>query len=184
MNAHDRFENEILVLRCQEGDIGAFENLVGCWQERLWRHAWRLTGEENAAWDALQEAWIGINRGLPRLAEPAAFPAWAFQIVGHKCRDWLRRHRRQRQLDELYGSEIQESYEAAEEPPQYANLKEALGQLSGPDRAIIALRYEECFGTAAIAAILGISEGTVKSRLFYARKRLRHFLENLENTDE
>jgi RNA polymerase sigma-70 factor, ECF subfamily len=111
------------------------------------------------------------------LAEPAAFPAWAYQIVGHKCRDWLRRHRRQRQLDELYGAELHESYGTEQEPEQFADLKEALAQLPGSDRAIIALRYEDGFGTVEIAAILGIPEGTVKSRLFHARKRLRIFLE-------
>jgi RNA polymerase sigma-70 factor, ECF subfamily len=178
MDQRERLETGILVLRCQENDIAAFELLVERWQERLWRHAWRLTGDNNAAWDVLQEAWIAINRGLSRLAEPDAFSAWAYQIVGNKCRDWLRRHRRQRQLDELYGAEIHESYQTTQEPEQYANLREALKQLSGPDRAIIALHYEDGFGTAEIAAILGIPEGTVKSRLFNARKRLRNFLEN------
>jgi RNA polymerase sigma-70 factor, ECF subfamily len=181
MDQRERLENELLVLRCQEGDVAAFEQLVNRWQERLWRHAWRLTGDESAAWDALQDAWIAVSRGLSRLHEPAAFSAWAYQIVGHKCRDWLRRHRRQRQLDELYGGEVRESYEPEQEPEQYANLREALAKLSGADRAIIALRYEDRFGTAEIAAILEVPEGTVKSRLFHARKRLRNYLENSDD---
>jgi RNA polymerase sigma-70 factor, ECF subfamily len=176
MSQQDRLNDELLVLRCQEGDAEAFERLVERWQERLWRHAWRLTGDESAAWDAMQEAWIGISRGLRRLAEPAAFSGWAYQIVSHKCRDWLRRQRRQRQIDELYRADAQESCEPVGE--QYGNLKEALAQLSGPDRALVSLRYEDGFSTAQIAAILGVPEGTVKSRLFYARKRLRQFLEN------
>ncbi len=175
MNARTHLTNELLVLRCQEGDLAAFEQLVERWQERLWRHAWRLTGDEEAAWDAIQEAWIGISHGLRRLAEPAAFPGWAYQIVSHKCRDWLRRQRRQRRIDELYREEIQEPCEPARE--QYGSLTEALAQLSGHDRAILSLRYEDSFGTAEISAILGIPEGTVKSRLFHARKRLKHFLE-------
>jgi RNA polymerase sigma factor (sigma-70 family) len=178
MDQRERLTDELLVLRCQEGDVAAFEELVERWQERLWRHAWRLTGDENAAWDALQETWIGITRGLRRLIEPAAFPGWAYQIVSHKCRDWLRRQRRRRQIDELYSAEVQESYEPAQNQQQYASLKEALGQLSGPDRAILSLRYEDGFGTAEIGEILGVAEGTVKSRLFYARKRLRQYLEN------
>jgi RNA polymerase sigma-70 factor, ECF subfamily len=176
MNARTHLTNELLVIRCQEGDIEAFEQLVEVWQERLWRHAWRLTGDEDAAWDALQEAWIGISRGLRRLAEPAAFPGWAYQIVSHKCRDWLRRQRRQRQIDELNSTEVRELCEPTQE--QYESLNEALAQLSGPDRAILSLRYEDSFGMAEIAAILGTSEGTVKSRLFYARKRLKQYLEN------
>lgn len=180
MNARERIADELLVLRCQEGDVVAFEQLVEQWQERLWRHAWRLTGDENAAWDALQEAWIGVSRGLRRLAEPSAFSGWAYQIVSHKCRDWLRRQKRQRRLDELYCEEVEESYEP---PPseQHESLKEALAQLSGPDRAILSLRYEDEFNTAQIAAILDVPEGTVKSRLFHARKRLKHFLENSDD---
>ncbi len=176
MNARTKIADELLVIRCQEGDVAAFEQLVARWQERLWRHAWRLTEDEDAAWDALQEAWIGISRGLQRLSDPAAFPAWAYRIVGHKCRDWLRRRRRQRQLAELYRTEVQESYESA--PPPHEALKEAMAQLSGPDRAILSLRYEDAFGTAEIAVILEIPEGTVKSRLFHARKRLKHLSED------
>jgi RNA polymerase sigma-70 factor, ECF subfamily len=177
MDLRERITDEWLVLRCQEGDVAAFEQLVDRWQQRLWRHAWRLTGDENAAWDVLQEVWMGISRGLRRLVEPAAFPGWAYQIVSHKCRDWLRRHRRQRQIEELYREEVKESYDLAPDQQPYASLKEALAQLSGPDRAIIALRYEDGFGPAEIGDILGVPEGTVKSRLYYARKRLRNYLE-------
>jgi RNA polymerase sigma-70 factor, ECF subfamily len=177
MDTRERLTDELLVLRCQEGDIAAFEELVERWQQRLWRHAWRLTGDENAAWDALQEAWIGISRGLRRLMEPAAFPGWAYQVVSHKCRDWLRRQRRHRQIDELYSAAVQESCAPAQDQEQYASLKDALRQLSAPDRAILSLRYEEEFDTVEIAAILTIPEGTVKSRLFHARKRLRKYLE-------
>jgi RNA polymerase sigma-70 factor, ECF subfamily len=176
MSQQDRLNDELLVLRCQEGDAEAFGQLVERWQERFWRHARRLTGEDAAAWDALQEAWIGISRGLRRLAEPAAFSGWAYRIVTHKCRDWLRRQRRQRRMDDLYRAEVQESCELAGE--QYGSLREALSHLSGPDRALVSLRYEDGFSTAQIAAILGVPEGTVKSRLFYARKRLKQFLEN------
>jgi RNA polymerase sigma-70 factor, ECF subfamily len=178
MSQNDRLNDELLVLRCQEGDTQAFELLVGRWQQRLWRHAWRLTGDESAAWDAIQEAWIGISRGIRRLADAAAFPAWAYQIVSNKCRDSVRRERRRREATETYSQWMQrEEQEIAIAEAQHSNLKEALEQLSGPDRAVLSLRYEEDFDTAEIACILGVPEGTVKSRLFYARQRLRKYLE-------
>jgi RNA polymerase sigma-70 factor (ECF subfamily) len=178
MSQQDRLNDELLVLRCQDGDAEAFELLVGRWQRRLWRHAWRLTGDESAAWDVLQEAWIGISRGISRLADAGAFPAWAYQIVSNKCRDLVRRDRRRREATEIYSEWMQrEEQEAATAGLQHDSLKEALEQLSGPDRAVLSLRYEEQFGTAEIACILGIPEGTVKSRLFYARQRLRTYLE-------
>jgi RNA polymerase sigma factor (sigma-70 family) len=178
MSQQDRLNDELLVLRCQRGDAEAFELLVGRWQRRLWRHAWRLTGNETAAWDVIQESWIGISRGINRLADAAAFPAWAYQIVSNKCRDLIRREQRRREATELYSEWMKQTeQEAATTEEQYSSLKEALGQLSGPDRAVLSLRYEEDFDTAEIASILGIPEGTVKSRLFYARRRLRKYLE-------
>ena len=178
MNQHDRLNDELLVLRCQEGDAEAFEVLVGRWQRRLWRHAWRLTGDESAAWDATQEAWIGISRGINRLADVAAFPAWAYQIISNKCRDSVRREQRRREATEMYSEWMQrEEQEAVAAQQQHNSLKEALEQLSGPDRAVLSLRYEEQFDTAEIACILGVPEGTVKSRLFYARQRVRKYLE-------
>ncbi|MFH1918828.1 MAG: sigma-70 family RNA polymerase sigma factor [Planctomycetota bacterium] len=178
MNQRTRIEDELLVLRSQEGDASAFDELVGRWQERLWRHAWRLAGREDAAWDVLQEAWIGISRGIGRLEDAAAFPAWAYQIVSNKCRDRIRRERRRREATEAYADQVRCTEEDAfDSQEQCSDLKEALARLPGRDRAILSLRYEEGFDTAEIAAILHVPEGTVKSRLHYARKRLRKFLE-------
>ena len=178
MSQHDRLNDELLVLRCQEGDTEAFELLVGRWQRRLWRHAWRLTADESEAWDALQEAWIGISRGIARLADAEAFPAWAYRIVSNKCRDSIRRRRSRREATESYSKSIEcDAQQATARQEQCESLKQALERLSGEDRALLSLRYEEQFDTAEIAAILEVPEGTVKSRLFYTRQRLRKYLE-------
>jgi len=183
MSGRERIDDQLLVLRCQQGDPAAFDRLVGRWQERLWRHAWRLTEDETAAWDVLQEAWIAIARGLRRLEDEAAFPAWAYRIVSHKCRDWVRREARRRRTDRTYTERAQAAgEEAGQRQQRCAGLKEAVAQLPHRDRAILSLRYQEQFDTAEIAGILGVPEGTVKSRLHYARKRLRQYLE--ENDDE
>lgn len=55
--------DEILVLDRQSGSVGALEALVSRWQKRLWRHAYCLTGDAEAAWDVAQESWLGIIRG-------------------------------------------------------------------------------------------------------------------------
>jgi RNA polymerase sigma-70 factor, ECF subfamily len=177
MNQYDRLNDELLVLRCQEGDAEAFELLVGRWQRRLWRHAWRLTGDESEAWDVMQETWIGISQGIGRLADAAAFPAWAYQVVGNKCRDSIRRRQRRRETAANYSQSIKREEQAAAAQEQFASLKEALEHLPGQDRALLSLKYEEQFDTAEIADILSVPEGTVKSRLFYIRQRLRKYLE-------
>ncbi|MCL2648530.1 MAG: sigma-70 family RNA polymerase sigma factor, partial [Phycisphaerales bacterium] len=102
MNARQRIEEELLVLRCQEGDPAAMEELVLRWQERLWHHARRLSGNDEAAWDVLQEAWMAMVGRMRSLSDPAAFGGWAYQIVSNKCRDWIRREMRGRAALEGY----------------------------------------------------------------------------------
>ncbi len=86
----DRALDELLVLRCQDGDGGAMDELVRRWHGRLLRHAWHLTRREDAASDVTQDAWVGIVRGIRRLSDPAMFRVWAYRIVTHKCADWMR----------------------------------------------------------------------------------------------
>lgn len=182
MSRRERFADELLVLRCQEGDADAFDALVGRWQERLWRHAWRLTGSEDAAWDVLQETWIAVSRDIRRLEDPAAFQGWAYRISSNKCRDWVRRRRRQRQADETYSEQARNTEDAASEAGDLAaTLQEALARLPGRDRAILSLRYAEGFDIAEIAEILAVPPGTVKSRLHYARRRLSQYVEEIDH---
>ncbi|NQU20402.1 MAG: sigma-70 family RNA polymerase sigma factor [Candidatus Nealsonbacteria bacterium] len=183
MNQNERINDELLVIRVQQGAAEALSQLVQRWQDRLWRLAWRLTDDEQAAWDVLQDVWVVIGRRIGRLADPAAFPAWAYRITSNKSRDWIRRRQRIRRADEAYSGRRREA-DSDENPAerQHAELRDALADLPGRDRAILSLRYEDDFSTAQIAEILGIPPGTVKSRLYYARQRLRRFLE--ENNDE
>jgi len=181
MNQNERINDELLVIQAQEGSLEALERLIERWQDRLWRLAWRLTDDEQAAWDVIQEAWIVVSRRIAWLQDPAAFPAWAYQITSNKSRDWIRRRQRVRRADEAYAERWQEA-ERARTDRQYMDLREALADLPGPDRAILSLRYEDGFRTAEIAEILKIPPGTVKSRLHYARQGLRRFLE--EEDDE
>jgi RNA polymerase sigma-70 factor (ECF subfamily) len=179
MKAQDQLEDHLLVLQCQEGNRVALEQLIDRWQDRLWRHACRLCGDEQAAWDALQEAWIAIARGIHRLEEAGAFPAWAYRITSNKCRDWVRREGRRRQRLQAYAEEA-----AVPEAPGasgFESVSEALAHLSGPDQAILALRYLDGFTVPDVARILGIPAGTVKSRLHSARMRLRTELEESQH---
>ena len=182
MNQNERIKDELLVIWAQEGAVEALSELVERWQERLWRLAWRLTDDEQAAWDVLQEAWIVISRRIGRLEDPSAFPAWAYRITSNKSRDWIRRRQRMRRAAEAYGQHWYELDGQNDAERQYADLREALADLAVGDRAILSLCYEDGFSTAEIGEILGIPAGTVKSRLHYARRRLRRFFE--EEGDE
>jgi len=175
MNHRDQIHDQLLVMRCQEGDATALDELLTRWQERLWRHAVRLTDDAEAAWDILQETMVAISRRITHLADPAAFSAWAYTIATNQCRDFFRRKQRRHRLVETYFE--QEPAERQRDHASVMDLQAALAQLSRPQQTLLSLRYEEGFSVSEIAGILRIQAGTVKSRLFTARQQLRSLLE-------
>jgi len=177
MDHRDQVYDEWLVLRCQSGEATALDELITRWQERLWRHAVRLTGDPDTAWDVLQETMMAISRGIDRLAEPAAFPSWAYRIATNQSLSHLRRKRRQQISLESYFNEQLTEPRMNPSRDQAMDLQAALKQLSNAQQALVSLRYEEGFSVAEIAGILGIHAGTVKSRLYAARQQLRTLLE-------
>lgn len=167
-------EDELLVLRCRQGDAVALDELLRRWQEPLWRHAFRLTSEEDAAWDVLQESLLVIARDIRQLETESAFGVWAYRIVGHKSRDWLRQHIRRRKRETRYAEQQWVETADAEEPlPEAADLPVLLRRLTDAERALLTLRFENGFNIEEIAHMLGIPAGTVKSRLHYAKEHLR-----------
>lgn len=187
----ESIHDELLVLRCQSGDTDALEELIGSWQPRLWRHARRLTGRREAAWDVLQETLLGIVRNLHRLDDPALFRTWAYRIATNKSADWLRKQQRDRKLAEAVANNgdprslpVQQPREL--EPTHEPNddvkrLHDAMGELSGDRQTILVMHYLDGMGIAEIAVALDIPAGTVKSRLYHARQHLKELLERTES---
>jgi RNA polymerase sigma-70 factor (ECF subfamily) len=185
----ERVLDELLVLRSQAGDAGALEDLAERWNPRLLRHAYRLVGNADGARDVSQNAWIGIIRGLRRLSDPGKFPAWAFRIVEHKSRDWIRKESRRRRLDgkamtlHLVDREQGPPVSKPDAVPIAAErVTRALRGLPESKKALLALYYVDGLSVGEIASILEVPAGTVKSRLFHARRLFREALE--EGSDE
>jgi RNA polymerase sigma-70 factor, ECF subfamily len=173
--------DERLVLECQEGSRAAFEQLVDRWQDRLWRYARWMTGNDEAAADAVQETWMAIARGLGRLDTPSAFPAWAYRICSNRCADWVRSEQRNRRLSEGL-ADASPSEPGTSDPDPAADgqkaVRQAVARLAPDQRQVVALYYSDGLGVGEIALALAIPEGTVKSRLHYAREQLREWLEH------
>ena len=175
-------QDELLVLRSQGGDEKALELLIKRWQVRLWRHARRLTGRGDAAWDVLQEKLLAIVKGLRRLDDPALFRTWAYRIATNKCADWTRKQQRDRRLVEVAAQNYELPNTKDNEPNHdEQRLHVAMGDLSGNQQTILVMHYLEEMGIAEIAVALDIPAGTVKSRLFHARKQLKELLERTES---
>ncbi len=173
MNEVQRIKDQLLVLRAQ-ADIDSLDALVKRWNPALWRHAFRLTRNPEAAWDAVQEAWCAIYRKLTSLRDPAAFPKWAFCVVTNKCRDHARGEKRRA---EVMGSYAVESNRPGLPATGNERLDAALAQIEPDQRVLLELFYVESFSIREIGEITRSPEGSVKSRLYRARQELRRLME-------
>lgn len=175
-NRQEQLRNELLVIKSQQGDSEAFGELVGKWQERMWRYAFRVTGSEAAAWDVVQDTWTSVVKGLGRLKDVSTFPCWLFRIVNNKCIDQARQQQRQSRLN----NHLEENLKPKANPKANEKtdaLQRAIEKLTPDRRALVMLRYSQDFNISQIARILSIPPGTVKSRLHRTVKELRQLVE-------
>lgn len=171
----DRVFDELLVLNAQAGRRTALDRLAQRWLPRLLAHAHRNASDPELARDAVQDAWVDIVRGLDRLSDPAAFPAWAYRIVSRRCADAGRKRARARVLAEAAAqdAEARPPEPGPDDSVDAATARAAFRALPEGHRAVAALFYIEDFSVAEIAASLGLPAGTVKTRLFHAREKLK-----------
>ena len=169
-----------LVFEAQLGDRKAMAQLVELWDRPLKAHAGRLLQDAEIAGDAVQEAWIEIIKGLRRLDDEDAFPAWAYRIVSRRCARIIKMRQKQRALATAVLAESELPNDGADDMERHAerhSLEAAMHSLSNEAHAAIALFYLEDMRVAEIAVALDLPVGTVKTRLMNARKKLRSFLE-------
>ncbi|MBI2398386.1 MAG: RNA polymerase sigma factor [Xanthomonadales bacterium] len=180
MRDSERIFDEYLVAAAVTGDQPAFARLVARWQPKLLRHAWRVIGDADRAKDVVQEAWVDILRGIARLDDAAAFPAWAYRIVTRRCQRAFNRVGQEVALPEDYELEQEwatPEHESGEFAAEVAQVVAAIASLPGPQRAALALFYIEELSVAEIAIAIDVSPGTVKTRLMHARRKVRALLE-------
>lgn len=175
MNGNDSLQDDVLILQAMQGDAASFERLVRRWQAPLLNYAYRLTSDQAAAQDVVQETWMVVIRGLVTLKDVSRFRPWLFRIASHKCQDHWRRHQSRRRIAE----ELQQADAATAEAPDASrtDMEAAFKRLPPDSRTVLALMYLQDFSVAEMADVLALPEGTVKSRLFHARQQLRQLME-------
>lgn len=166
-----------LVAAARTGDRAAFVALLKRWDGRLVAHARRLLGDGELARDAVQEAWAEIARGLGRLQDEQAFPAWAFRIVSRRCARAIASNRRARAIAAELAAAPDVEDEPVVEGREIDRLRAAIRRLPPDQRAAIALFYFEDLSVAEVAVALDTPAGTIKTRLMHARRKLRAELE-------
>lgn len=168
--------DDYLVLLAQGGSREAFARLAARWTPKLLAFAARALGTAEAAKDVVQDTWESALRGLSRLDDPARFRAWIYAIAARKCADALRGKYRAARIAESAQAMSHEPANAEGDNNDRLDVAAAMKCLPPEQRVVVSLFFGEEMSIAEIATITGAPEGTVKSRLFAARKALRDIL--------
>jgi RNA polymerase sigma-70 factor (ECF subfamily) len=165
-----------IVELAQHGDQAAFASIALRITPRLFTVANRILRDRQAAEDATQQALLQMWRKLPKLTDAARLDAWAYRIVVNACYAAMRRsHRAAADLRLMDTDAV--AGDASLSIGQRDMLERAFSRLSAQQRAVLVLQYSLDLDHSAIADLLGIPIGTVKSRASSARQAMRAGLE-------
>lgn len=178
--------DEWLVLNAQQGDEVAFRQLVTKWHKKLLYQSYIRTNDWVQSEDIVQDVWQWVVVNLRKLKDVNKFSAWIRTIVDRRSIDWVRKHQRERinqnqyvngadQIDNIGITDFVDSSSASNEGLIKA-MENTLEQLNADSKLILVLYYLESNSIESIAGILNIPKGTVKSRLFHAREKLKKLL--------
>ena len=177
------------VRRVQSGDVEAFDHLVLKYRERLFSIIYNLTSNREDAADLTQESFIKAFRSLKRFRGRSSFFTWLYRIGVNVTLSHLQKHKARRffsfenlseEVNQETAFEILASRSKTERPTLLNELQEklneALQKLSNKHRTIVVLFEIEGLSHKQIAEIMKCSEGTVRSRLHYAKQQLQAYL--------
>jgi RNA polymerase sigma factor (sigma-70 family) len=183
-----------LVALAQGGDVTAFDKLIVRYNSRLYGLVYHMTSNNEDARDLTQEIFLKAFRSISGFRGKSSFYTWLHQIGVNMTINFLKKRGRRRQmsLDDV-DSNIQNDKEflemtASSDPVREANLSElqrrlneAMMKLSVEHRMVVTMFDIQGLPHAEISKVLGVSEGTVRSRLFYAHRQLQNYLEEFRN---
>jgi RNA polymerase sigma-70 factor (ECF subfamily) len=174
--ARDALIDELLVVRCQLGERAAFDELIERWHEPLWRYLRRVVGDPDAAAETLQDAWLRALRALPGLREPARLRPWLFTIARRASMDRLRRKYAEPASLPIDDVDVAGPEESSGPALELDTMHDELERMPVVEREVLVLFYLEELTIDQLAEVLAVPAGTVKSRLFRARRTLRRHM--------
>ena len=171
--------DEVLIARIAGGDRLAMQVLFARHHVRVFRFVLRLVRNEATAEDLISEVFLDVWRQAGKFEGRSAVSTWMLSIARFKALSALRRKPEQ-ELDEETAEQIEDHADNPEtalaKKDKAAVLREALSKLSNEHREVVDLVYYHEKSVEEVAEIVGIPEATVKTRMFYARKKLSEIL--------
>jgi RNA polymerase sigma-70 factor (ECF subfamily) len=176
----DRPSDGDLVSKAVAGSDEAFAELVRRHRDRAVNIAYHLLGDRSDAEDVAQEAFVRVYRSLREFRRESDFSWWLFRVITNASLEMARRRHKRglHYIDEMQGPDAQVSDE--EKVDAALTVGRAMERIPAEQRAVLALRELDGFDYQEIAEILSIPVGTVRSRLYYARKGFRKALKEGE----
>ena len=170
-----------LVIKYQKGEKIMLAFLVKRWHIQFCKFAFWVVKDADIAKDIAQESWTKIMNKIDDLQEPEKFKSWAISIVNRIAIDFIRAKNRERIKLEKHFLDSEKEDLICDESDNLIIKKELLKsieKLSKEHQMIIQLFYQQSYSLKEISEILQISVGTIKSRLFHAREKLKITLKN------
>ncbi len=170
---------EGLALRMKEGDQEAFDELMEHFYPRLLPMAYLITGSHGDSEDVVQETFVRCWLNRERLREPRYFAKWLYRIMTREAWRVCRQKKKEQPVEEVFGTEtpvVASALEEVMENTQREELYQAIAGLPVKQRTVVVLYYYNDMSTKEIAGVMGCLEGTVKSRLYTARQKLKQIL--------
>jgi RNA polymerase sigma-70 factor (ECF subfamily) len=176
MDNENRARYEWIALRCQSGEMGAFEDLIAVMERPLLYYAASLTGSQDSGLDVLQDVWIKVLRGIRKLEDPGSLRSWLYAVTHGIAVDRIRRNTSRERAEQFDLEDFHEAEEPTFADDDAAAIHHALSQISLRHREVLVLHFLEDMSIAEIAEVVGCSEGTVKSRIHYAKRAMKEIL--------
>lgn len=180
-----------LVQAAREGDTAAFDELVVKYTPKLYGLVYHMTSNHEDTNDILQDVFAKAYRAIKRFKGKSAFYTWIYSIATNMTLNFLKKRNRRRTMSlddvDLAIERDADFIEATSksDPVREANISElqerlnmAMQELSDDHRAVVTMFDIQGMPHAEISKILGVSEGTVRSRLFYAHRQLQTYLDD------
>ncbi len=176
--------DEELMERLKEGKDSALDQLVRRYEAPLFAFACRMLQEGSAAEDAFQETFLKVYRRRQSFQQGARFRPWLYKICLNLCRDQHRRRQQRREVElceQTVGADHRPGpQEWAERSAQAQRVREALAKLPQKQAEVLILTQYQELSQQEVSELLGIPEGTVKSRKFQAIRQLAKLLSGSE----